>query len=255
MRRRGLWRLVISAVDPSLPIDDALPELRAHLAETNNLVLHAPPGAGKTTKVPLALLDAPWRGRGKIVMLEPRRIAARAAAERMAFLLGEAVGETVGYRIRHEVKVSKATQIEVVTEGILTRRLQSDPELSDVAVVIFDEFHERSIHADLGLALCLEAQSALREDLRLIVMSATLDGAAVAGLLGGGAPAPVVASEGRMFPVQTRWRDAPLTPGRGQRGGVRLDQAMAHAVLQALEEEGGDILAFLPGAGEIQGAA
>jgi ATP-dependent helicase HrpB len=175
-------------------------------------------------------------------MLEPRRLAARAAAARMAETLGEAPGQTVGYRIRGEAKVSKATRIEVVTEGILTRMIQSDPELSGVGAVIFDEFHERSLNADLGLALCLEIAGALREDLVLVAMSATLDAAPVAELM----QAPLVTSEGRMFPVETRWLDRPL--GRG----TRLEPALADLVVQAAGETEGGILVFLPGEGEIR---
>ncbi|MBY0432028.1 MAG: ATP-dependent helicase HrpB, partial [Rhodospirillales bacterium] len=199
-----------------------------------------PPGAGKTTRVPLALLEAPWlRGR-RIVVLEPRRLAARAAARRMAEMLGESVGETVGYRIRMDNKVGPKTRIEVVTEGILTRQLQTDPELSGIGAVLFDEFHERSLHADLGLALCLETQGALRDDLRLLVMSATLDGGPVAKLLG---EAPIITSEGRAFPVETRYLD------REPKG--RIEDSAAAAIRRALEEEHGDVLVFLPGSGEI----
>ncbi|MEM9093349.1 MAG: ATP-dependent helicase HrpB [Pseudomonadota bacterium] len=228
---------------PDLPIDAVLPDLAERLRAGGNLVLQAPPGAGKTTRVPLALLEADWLGGDRIVMLEPRRVAARAAAERMAEMLDEKVGQTVGYRIRHETKVSRGTRIEVVTEGVLTRRLQSDPGLEGVGCVVFDEFHERSIHADLGLALCLEAQSALRPDIRLVAMSATLDGEAVAALM----RAPIITSEGRSFPVETRWLDAPLKLDRRR----RLEDAAAELVRRALEEEPGDALVFLPGAREI----
>ncbi|MEO1291982.1 MAG: ATP-dependent helicase HrpB [Pseudomonadota bacterium] len=230
---------------PRLPIDDALPDLLKALRHGSRAVLQAPPGAGKTTKVPLALLSEPWAAEGTIVMLEPRRVAARAAAERMASLLGEPVGRTVGYRVRHESKVSAATRIEVVTEGILTRRLQSDPELSGVAAVLFDEFHERSVHADLGLALTLEAQGALREDLRILVMSATLDGEGVATLM----DSPIVSSEGRAYPVETRWLDTPQKLNRPR----DFEDAVAALTVRALEEEPGDALVFLPGAGEIRG--
>ena len=188
---------------PSLPIDDALPGLRRALAARSNVVLQAPPGAGKSTGAPLALLEEPWLGLQKIVILEPRRLAARAIAMRMSYLLGESVGRTVGYRTRLETRISRETRIEVVTEGVLTRWLQRDPALEGVALVIFDEFHERSLNADLGLALALDAQSTLREELKLLVMSATLDGEAVAKLLG---DAPIVTSEGRAFPVETIWR-------------------------------------------------
>ena len=228
---------------PPLPIDPLLPDLVAALAAQGMAVLQAPPGAGKTTRVPLALIDGT---EGRIVMLEPRRLAARAAAERLAETLGEPVGQRVGYRIRGEAKVSKATRIEVVTEGILTRMLQSDPSLSGIGAVIFDEFHERSLNADLGLALVLESRGALREDLRLVVMSATLDAAPVAALLGG---APLLTAEGRAFPVETRWLDAPLPPK------ARLPEAVADLVLKALSETEGGVLVFLPGEGEIRRVA
>jgi len=225
-----------------LPVSEALPELLAALSERSCAVLQAPPGAGKTTLVPLALLDQPWlRGR-RLIMLEPRRLAARAAAKRMADLLGESVGETVGYRIRQDSKIGPKTRIEVVTEGILTRMIQDDPGLETVGAVLFDEFHERSLPADLGLALCLEIQASLRDDLRLLVMSATLDGERVAALLG---DAPVVTSQGRAFPVELRWLERPEPR--------KFDSAMASAILRALDEvPGGDILAFLPGQGEIR---
>ncbi|MFN4193404.1 MAG: ATP-dependent helicase HrpB [Tabrizicola sp.] len=225
-----------------LPVTDVLPELAEALALRGVAVLQAPPGAGKTTLVPLDLLA---RGivAGRIVMLEPRRLAARAAAERMAETLGEPVGRTVGYRIRGEAKVSSATRIEVVTEGILTRMIQSDPELSGIGLVIFDEFHERSLNADLGLALCLEVRGALREDLRLLVMSATLDAGPVAALMG---DAPVVTSEGRAFPVETRWLPRPPDAS------LRLEALVAGAVRAALAETEGGMLVFLPGEGEIR---
>ena len=228
-------------LDP-LPIDTALPDLIAAMRARRHAVLQAPPGAGKTTRVPLALLDARLFP-GKIVMLEPRRIAARAAAERMAETLGEPVGRTVGYRIRGEGKVSDTTRIEVVTEGILTRILQSDPELSGIGTVIFDEFHERSLNADLGLALTLEVRGALRDDLHLLVMSATLDAAPVAALMGG---APVITSEGRSFPVETVWRDKPLPKDR-PREAVVADQVVAAAA-----DQPGGVLVFLPGEREIR---
>ncbi|WGD29949.1 ATP-dependent helicase HrpB [Ancylobacter sp. WKF20] len=230
------------AFDLPLPIDDALPGLTAALRARNAAVLVAPPGAGKTTRVPLALLDEPWVEGRKILVLEPRRIAARAAAERMAATLGESAGQTVGYRARFGSKVGRATRIEVITEGIFTRMMLDDPELSGVAAVLFDEFHERSLDADLGLALALDAQGALREDLRLLVMSATLDGARVARLLG--ADAPVIESLGRAFPVETRYL------GRDPR--APIDRQIAEAVQRALASEAGSILAFLPGAGEIR---
>ncbi len=226
-----------------LPIDEVLPQVRAAVALRGMVVLQAPPGAGKTTRVPLDLLASGLIA-GRILMLEPRRLAARAAAERMAETLGEAVGATVGYRIRGEAKVGVATRIEVVTEGILTRMIQSDPELAGVGAVIFDEFHERSLAADLGLALALEIRGALREDLVLVVMSATLDAGPVAALLG---DAPVVTSQGRAFAVETRWL------GRSLDASVRFEAAMAGLIIEALEAvpEGG-LLAFLPGEGEIR---
>ncbi|MDD9729823.1 ATP-dependent helicase HrpB [Mameliella sp. AT18] len=224
-----------------LPIEDALPRLISALRDRSRAVLQAPPGAGKTTRVPLAMLEAGLTS-GKIVMLEPRRLAARAAAQRLAEQLGEDPGQTVGYRIRGESKASKSTRIEVVTEGILTRMIQSDPELTGIGAVLFDEFHERSLNADLGLALCLEIADALRDDLMLLAMSATLDAQPVADLM----QAPVVTSEGRSFPVDTRWLPHPL-PKR-----QRLDQAMADLILQAHDETEGGILAFLPGEGEIR---
>lgn len=224
-----------------LPIDAVLDELTAALARGSTAVLVAPPGAGKTTRVPLALLDAVWTKDKKIIVLEPRRIAARAAAERMAQTLGEKVGEAVGYRVRFGSKVSRATRIEVVTEGIFTRQILDDPELSGVAAVLFDEFHERSLDADLGLALARDAQQGLREDLRILVMSATLDGARVAKLLG---DAPVIASEGRAFPVETRYL--------GRKPDVQIERQMADAIATALRADAGSVLAFLPGAAEIR---
>jgi ATP-dependent RNA helicase HrpB len=223
------------------PIDQILPELSAALEHGNVAVLQAPPGAGKTTRVPLALLDAPFLKEGKIVMLEPRRLAAVNAARYMASCLGEEVGRRVGYSIRFERKVSRATRIEVVTEGILARRLQSDPLLEGVAAVIFDEFHERSLTCDLSLALCRDVQLGLREDLRILVMSATLDAEPVAALLGG---APLVSSPGRRFPVEISYLKSEPT--------LRLPELACSAVRQALAETEGDILVFLPGAGEIR---
>jgi ATP-dependent helicase HrpB len=226
----------------ALPIDPLLPEIRRALTDVGTLVLQAPPGAGKTTRVPLALLSEPWAAQGRIIMLEPRRLAARAAAARMAHTLGEEVGGTVGYRVRFDSRVSAATRIEVVTEGILTRMLQDDPSLPGVAALLFDEFHERSLHADLGLALAIEARASLRDDLRLAVMSATLDGGPVAALLGG---APVVTSEGRAFAVETRHVCTRPEPRR-------FVDEVAAAVIRALDDERGDILVFLPGQGEIR---
>lgn len=223
-----------------LPIEDSLPELLTTVQQNQNTVLSAPPGAGKTTRVPLALLGVVPPEAGRIVMLEPRRIAAASAARYMAATLGQTVGQTVGYAIRFDRMVSSTTRIEVVTEGILTRRLQEDPSLAGVACVIFDEFHERSIHADLALALCLEAQAALRPDLKLLVMSATLDCEPIARLMGN---APVVSSQGRSFPVAVRY------VASDERG--PLPRRVASAIRSALAEEEGDLLAFLPGSAEI----
>jgi ATP-dependent helicase HrpB len=223
-----------------LPIEDVLPEIAAALLSGPSAVLVAPPGAGKTTRVPLALVDEPWLAGRKILLLEPRRLAARAAAERMATLLGEKVGDRVGLRARLDTRVGSRTRIEVVTEGVFTRLILADPELAGVGAVLFDEFHERSLDADLGLALALDARAGLREDLRVLVMSATLDGARVARLLG---DAPVIASEGRAFPVETRYL--------GQGSGARVEDRVADAIRLALSSESGSILAFLPGQGEI----
>ena len=225
-----------------LPVTTVLPALRAALAARGVAVLQAPPGAGKTTLVPLDLLESGMFS-GRILMLEPRRLAARAAADRMAETLGEVVGGQVGYRIRGEAKVGPATRIEVVTEGILTRMIQSDADLPGISCVIFDEFHERSLHADLGLALALEARAALRPDLALLVMSATLDAAPVAALMG---DAPMITAEGRAFPVETRWLM------RAPDASLRFEAAMALLIRQAVAETSGGILAFLPGEGEIR---
>ena len=230
-----------------LPIDAALPDLIAALRGRGRAVLQAPPGAGKTTRVPLAMLEAGLT-QGRILMLEPRRLAARAAAERMAETLDETPGQTVGYRMRGEARVSGNTRIEVVTEGILTRMLQTDPDLPGVGAVIFDEFHERSLNADLGLALCLEVAAALRDDLILLAMSATLDTGPVGALM----DAPVITSQGRAFAVETRWLDRPLGPG------ARRGDALADLVVQAEAETratGGGLLVFLPGEAEIRRAA
>lgn len=229
---------------PSLPIRDKLGEITDHLDRTNRLVLSAPPGAGKTTLVPLALLKSPWRGDQKIILLEPRRLAARAAASRMASLLGEKVGETVGYRMRLDTRISSKTRIEVVTEGVFARMILTDPELSGIAAVLFDEFHERSLDADLGLAFALDSQGALRPDLRLVVMSATLDIAEVSRLL---ADPAVVMSEGRTHPVEIRYRE------RG--GQERVEDVMASAIAEVIRDEEGSVLAFLPGQGEIRKVA
>jgi ATP-dependent helicase HrpB len=226
-----------------LPVDEALPALRAALREARNVVLQAPPGAGKSTHVPLALLDEPWLADSRILMLEPRRLAARAVAHRMAFLLAERVGETVGYRVRRDTVIGPRTRIEVVTEGILTRMLQHDPTLDGAGLLIFDEFHERSVHADTGLALAIHSHSLIRPDLRIMVMSATLDGARVAELL----DASVISSPGRAFPVDIAY--LPVPDRRSLPGMV------VSSVTHALEQDVGDILVFLPGGREIRAAA
>jgi ATP-dependent helicase HrpB len=226
---------------PALPIDAVLPALRDALARGTSAVLLAPPGTGKTTRVPLALLSDPWLAGQRIVLLEPRRLAARAAARHMAALVGGTPGGLVGYRIRHESVVGPETRVEVVTEGVLTRMLQSDPSLEGVGLVIFDEFHERSIHADLGLALALHSRALIREDLRILVMSATLEGGPVAALLGG---APILTGEGRAFPVELRYRP--------RRRAERVEAQVAAVVREAVESGPGDVLVFLPGAGEIR---
>ncbi|WP_207434690.1 ATP-dependent helicase HrpB [Sabulibacter ruber] len=237
---------------PELPVKEALPRLVSALETNSRAVLEAPPGAGKTTLVPLALLEADWRAGGKIIMLEPRRLAARAAAQRMSDLLGEEVGQTVGYWVRMEHIVSEKTQIEVVTEGILTRLLQSDPALEGIAAIIFDEFHERSLQADVGLALALDAQAVLRPDLRLLVMSATLDAKSVATWL----EAPVVKSEGRQFPVETKYLSPAEVASAGHRPAERLNNLVPKAIRQALTQEPeGDVLVFLPGMGEMRRVA
>jgi ATP-dependent helicase HrpB len=229
----------MTASTPNFPITPLLPQIRDSLTSHPRLVLEAPPGAGKTTQVPLALLDAGWLAGQKIVMLEPRRIAARAAAQFMAQQLGEIVGETVGYRIRFESKVGAATRIEVVTEGILTRLIQHDPELAGIGAIVFDEFHERHLAGDLGAVLALDVQATLRPDLRLLVMSATLDGASIAQWL----DAPRISSPGRSFPVRIEH-----PPARAQEG---IEHHVARITRQALEENDGDVLAFLPGRREI----
>jgi ATP-dependent helicase HrpB len=234
------------AFDVALPIDDALPALAAALHARNAAVLVAPPGAGKTTRVPLVLADEPWAKAGKILVLEPRRIAARAAADHMARTLKERTGATVGLRVRFGSNVSAQTRIEVVTEGVFTRMILDDPELNGVAAVLFDEFHERSLDADVALALARDAQQGLREDLKLLVMSATIDSARVAKLLNDkllGA-APVIESQGRAFAVETRYL------GRDPR--ARIEEQMADAIARALRAEPGSVLAFLPGAAEIR---
>src|SRR5947209_11721304 len=223
--RPGMTKMM--KFDSPLPIDEALPALTSALRTHNTAVLVAPPGAGKTTRVPLVLAQEPW-AQGKILVLEPRRIAARAAADRMAQTLDERVGETVGLRVRFGSKVSAETRIEVITEGVFTRLVLDDPELKGIAAVLFDEFHERSLDADLGLALARDAQRGLRQDLKILVMSATIDGAHVAALLG---HAPVIESHGRAFPVETRYL------GRDPR--ARIEDQMADAVTRALRAEPG----------------
>lgn len=232
------------AAAADLPIREVLPDLLAAMAGAGHAVLVAPPGAGKTTLVPLALLEAPWRGTNKILVLEPRRLAARAAAKRMAALLGEPLGQRIGLRTRFDAVLSAKTQILVVTEGVFSRMAIEDPALSGLAAILFDEFHERSLDADFGLALALDSRGALRPDLRLIVMSATLDDAAIAGLLGG---APVITSAGRAFPVQTRYR--------GREPKLRIEDEVKAAIFSAIRTERGSILVFLPGQGEISHVA
>ena len=232
------------SVHEPLPIESVLPDLKRVFASGRNAVLVAEPGAGKTTRVPLALLDEPWLKGRKIVMLEPRRLAARSAARHMAARLGESVGETVGYRVRLDTKVSAKTRVEVVTEGVLTRLLQDDPGLEAYGLVIFDEFHERSLQADLGLALCLQAQELLRDDLRILVMSATMEAEPAAKLLG---DASVIRCEGRTFPVETFYRPP-------KRSGMPVDEALVPVAEEALAAQPGDVLVFLPGMAEIRAA-
>src|SRR5277367_5266612 len=227
-----------------LPIDDVLGALRAALVAHPSAVLVAPPGAGKTTRAPLALLDEPWASGKRLILLEPRRLAARAAAARMAASLSEKAGETIGLRVRLQSLVSRRTRIEVVTEGVFTRMILDDPALEGVGAVLFDEFHERSLDADLGLALALDAQQGLREDLRLVVMSATLDGARVASLLG---DAPLIETTGRAFPVVTRYL--------GRNPSSRIEDEVTRVTLEAVASESGSILVCLPGQGEIRRVA
>jgi ATP-dependent helicase HrpB len=240
-----------SLLHSGLPIDAVLAELRRVLREHLSAVLMAPPGAGKSTVVPLVLMQEGWAEGKRILMLEPRRLAARAVAGRMAETLGEAVGRTVGYRMRLDTRVSRETRVEVVTEGVLTRMLQSDPALEGVAAVLFDEYHERSLQADLGLALTLDARESVAPELRILIMSATLEGASVSRLLG---DAPVVTARGRAFPVVTRYagKGMPPLPEMGGRGTQESPEALtARIVRRALQEETGDVLVFLPGAREI----
>ncbi|MGA7756378.1 MAG: ATP-dependent helicase HrpB [Ilumatobacteraceae bacterium] len=238
---------------PDLPVVEALPATRAALTDHGRAVLVAPPGAGKTTVVPLALIDEPWLAGRRIVMLEPRRLATRAAARRMASTTHSAVGELVGYQTRDERRIGAETRIEVLTEGVLTRRLQNDPELPGVGLVIFDEVHERNLTTDLGLALALDVASTIRPDLRLLAMSATPDVEGLTRLLG----APVIESEGRMFDVDMHWMPSAPPAGRGRRGPRRpgqdrIEPAVVSAVMRALQEQTGDVLVFLPGIGEIR---
>ncbi|CAM3928702.1 ATP-dependent helicase HrpB [Paenibacillus alkaliterrae] len=227
-----------------LPIEAVLPQLLESLRSGVNAVLVAEPGAGKTTRVPLALLDEPWLSGKKIIMLEPRRLAARSAAQFMAKSISEQAGETVGYRVRLDTRVGERTRIEVVTEGVLTRMLQEDPALENVGIILFDEFHERHLHGDLGLALSLQAQALLREDLRIAVMSATLDAEPISELLGG---APIIRSEGRVFPVETYYAPVRITGS--------IEPYMGRTIVEALRVHVGDVLAFLPGAPEIRRTA
>ncbi len=222
-----------------LPVVEIIDEVKKQLAENSTLIVHAPPGAGKSTLLPLALLNESWLGNQKIIMLEPRRLAAKSIASRLSELIGDEVGNTIGYRIRFENKVSEQTKIEVVTEGILTRMIQSDNELQGVALVIFDEFHERSIHADVAMALCREAQQVLRQDLKIVIMSATLDMPELTSLLG----APAVESKGRQYPVDIKYT--------GQQDEYMMAELTARTVIKATKEQEGDILVFLPGQGEI----
>ena len=226
---------------PQLPVLEIVEELKAQLTLGNQAILQAPPGAGKSTLLPLALLNEPWLLNQKIIVLEPRRLAARAVAARMASLLGEPVGKTIGYRVRFETKVSSATRIEVVTEGILTRMLQSDNALEGVGLVVFDEFHERNIHSDLSLALCLQCQQVLRTELRLLVMSATLEAIGVQAIF---KSAKLILSKGRQYPVEVEYLKEPNKE--------TIDLGMARLIVKALQTDKGDVLAFLPGAREIK---
>ncbi|HEY4772035.1 MAG TPA: helicase-related protein, partial [Steroidobacteraceae bacterium] len=231
-----------------LPIDAALAPLCEALCQHGVAILQAPPGAGKSTVVPLALLDQPWTANKRLIMLEPRRLATRAVARRMAQSLGQTVGETVGYRMRLDSRVSRATRVEVVTEGVLTRMLQSDPALEDTAIVIFDEFHERSLQADLGLALLLDARANLSPTIKILAMSATLEVERLAALL----QAPIIETPGRLYPVETRYAGRSAPPLSGATDKDACERLVAQLVETALRDEQGDVLVFLPGAGEIR---
>lgn len=240
-------------METGLPIEDVMDRIRSGLADPGVVVVTAAPGAGKTTVVPLRLLDEEWMQKGRLLLLEPRRVATRAAARRMADLLGESVGATVGYSTRDDRQVGRNTRIEVVTDGILTRRLQRDPELRGVAGIVFDEFHERRLQSDLGLALALDVRRSIRPDLRIAVMSATIDTGRVAALIGDDQPAPVVTSEGRLHDIEVRWRPTDMPIGR--RRGRDLAPPVAAAVREAVAVTPGDVLVFLPGMGEIRAVA
>src|ERR1035437_9825396 len=242
-------RYAIFHMNDKLPILEIIPEIKKNLISHNTVILQAPPGAGKSTILPLKLLDESWLKGKKIIMLEPRRLATRAVANRMSLLINEQVGITVGYRVRFDNRVSKQTRIEVVTEGILTRMLQQDNTLEGIGLVIFDEFHERSLHADLALALCREVQQVIREDLRILIMSATLDGEKLSSLLGN---APVVTSAGRQFPIKLFYMPQGNDGSTSLTTSVSIPIQMSKAIQKAIATHEGDILAFLPGAGEIQ---
>jgi ATP-dependent helicase HrpB len=224
----------------ALPINEIIPDIKKSLSENNTLIISAPPGAGKSTLLPLALLDETWLNSKKVIMLEPRRLAAKTIASRMASILGEEIGQTVGYRIRFDNRTSKNTRLEVVTEGILTRMLQSDNALEDVGLVIFDEFHERSLFADLALALCRDSQQAIRPDMRIVIMSATLDMPQLSSLL----EAPIIQSKGRQYPVEICYS--------GTRDVMMIPELTSRVIYESVKNDNGDILVFLPGEGEIR---
>ncbi|MCF6186673.1 MAG: DEAD/DEAH box helicase, partial [Desulfobulbaceae bacterium] len=236
----------IKVMTAVLPIHTVLPGLKETLATEHSALLTAPTGSGKTTVVPVALLDQEWLAGKKILLLEPRRLAVRLAASFMAGQMGEQVGETIGYRVRFDQKISKKTRVEVITEGVLTRHLQQDPELDGVGLIIFDEFHERSLEGDLALALCLDIQEGLREDLRLLIMSATLEGDTLSTLFGG---APVIRGEGKLYPVEICYLPPPADLDSSRPD--HIARMTVRGVLQALKEQSGDLLVFLPGRGEI----